>query len=124
MRCAELLPGEGRHHCSGSFIKMLTKEGVDSVHTLGFVFGCISMGLGRIGEVFERGADFRGNGWFESHLAHVFSRLGGLLASKGGQMFIYYWPLRGPFCWLVLWPGGSFLRLVGNRFLLSHGRAP
>jgi hypothetical protein len=37
-----------------------TKEGVDSVHTLGFGFGCTGLGLGRNGDVFERVADSQG----------------------------------------------------------------
>jgi hypothetical protein len=36
------------------------KRGVDSVHTLGFRFGCTGLGLGRIGDVFERVADLQG----------------------------------------------------------------
>ncbi|MDQ0864639.1 hypothetical protein QF036_002220 [Arthrobacter globiformis] len=42
------------------WLKMLTKEGVDSVHTLGFGFGCTGLGLGRTGEVFGGEADFQG----------------------------------------------------------------
>jgi hypothetical protein len=43
-----------------SRLKMAKKEGVDTVHTLGFGFGCTTIGLGRIGEVFERVADSLG----------------------------------------------------------------
>jgi hypothetical protein len=44
---------EGPSHADGLGLKVLTKEGVDSVHTLGFGFGCTGLGLVRIGEVFE-----------------------------------------------------------------------
>jgi hypothetical protein len=40
--------------------QMLEKEGVDSVHTPGFGFGCIGVGLGRIKDVFEKVANFQG----------------------------------------------------------------
>lgn len=36
------------------------KGGVHNVHTLGSGFSCSGVGLGRIGEVFESGADFQG----------------------------------------------------------------
>ena len=43
---------------------------------------------------------------FESHLGHVFSLFRGLWASECGQI-LTCGPLRGPFCWPVLGPGGS-----------------
>lgn len=49
----------GTVHAGPSWLKMLTKEGVDSVHTLGFGFGCTGVGPGRIGEDFGRVADFQ-----------------------------------------------------------------
>ena len=49
----------GTIHAGPSWLKMLTKEGVDSVHTLGFGFGCTGVGPGRIGENFGRVADFQ-----------------------------------------------------------------
>jgi hypothetical protein len=36
-----------------------TKRGVDTVHTLGFGFGCTGLGPGRTGDVFGRVADFQ-----------------------------------------------------------------
>jgi hypothetical protein len=36
------------------------KEGVDTVHILGFGFGCTGLELRRIGEVFSSVADFQG----------------------------------------------------------------
>jgi hypothetical protein len=36
------------------------KEGVDTVHTLGFGFSCTGVGLGRTGDVFGSVADFQG----------------------------------------------------------------
>jgi hypothetical protein len=69
-------------------LKVLTKEGVDSVHTLGFGFGCTGLGLGRITDVFGGVADLQGRGWFESHLGHVFSLFRGFLASECGQIVL------------------------------------
>jgi hypothetical protein len=53
------VPLRGRS-LSAFCINMGKKEGVDSVHTWGFVFGCTGIGLGRIGDVFGRGADLLG----------------------------------------------------------------
>ena len=41
-------------------LKMVTKEVMNIVHTFGFGFSCISVGLCRIGEVFGGVADFQG----------------------------------------------------------------
>jgi hypothetical protein len=45
---------------------------VDSVHTLGFGFGCTGTGPGRIGRISGEWRIFRGSGWFESHLGTSF----------------------------------------------------
>jgi hypothetical protein len=45
---------------------MVTKEAVDSVHTLGFGFGSTAVGLGRTGMFSKEWRIFRGSGWFES----------------------------------------------------------
>jgi hypothetical protein len=49
----------GSSHSYGLGFKRLKKEGVDSVHTWGFGFGCTGIGPGRIADVFERAADLR-----------------------------------------------------------------
>ena len=59
-------------------IKSTQKEDVDSVHTLGFGFGCTGIGLGRTGMFSKEWRICRGRGWFESHLVHVFSLFRGL----------------------------------------------
>jgi hypothetical protein len=49
----------GTVHAGPSWLKMLTKEGVHNVHTLGFGFGCTGVGLGRTDDVFGRMAAFQ-----------------------------------------------------------------
>ncbi|MFC9353971.1 hypothetical protein [Arthrobacter sp. NPDC057013] len=57
------------------------KDGVHIVHTLGFGFGCIGVGLVRIGDVFGGSGGFsRVGAWFESHLGHVFSLFRGFFS--------------------------------------------
>lgn len=61
---------------------VLTKEGVDSVHTLGVGFGCTGLRLGMFSKDWRIP---RWSGWFESHLGHVFSLFRGFLASDCAQ---------------------------------------
>ena len=44
----------------GFGLEMPTKEGVHTVHTLGFRLACTGIGPGRIGDVFGGVADFQG----------------------------------------------------------------
>jgi hypothetical protein len=57
---AGLSSGKGGCRSLGKAAEMVTKEGVDSVHTLGFGFGCTGVGLGRTGDVLGGVADFQG----------------------------------------------------------------
>jgi len=75
---------------------MTQKEGVDSVHTLGFGFGCTGVGLGRMGRTLGEWRFFWGSGWFESHRGHAFSLFRGLLASECGH-FVHLWAPSGAY---------------------------
>ena len=56
--CKKLSADRAGLHASGH--QAGTKEGVDTVHTLGFGFSCTGLGLARIGDIFERMADLQG----------------------------------------------------------------
>jgi hypothetical protein len=110
-------PGEGRHHCSGSFIKMLTKEGVDTVHSTPWTsYSVVSASdLAGLGRFSKEGLIFRVGARFESHLGHVFPCQGPFWASECVYPPRPMWlgPVSSPRymqLWLAfLWPVPSFL---------------
>jgi hypothetical protein len=57
---------------------MLTNEGVDSVHTLVWDSVVPASDWAGLGMFSGEWRIFRGSGWFESHLGHVFSLFRGL----------------------------------------------
>jgi hypothetical protein len=59
---------------------------------------------------------FRGSGWFESHLGHVFSLFRGFLASECCTYCVVKGPLRGPFSLVAVGLGGWLPRSVFGGF--------
>ena len=76
-------------HLVGGGLKTGTKEGVHSVHTLCFGFGCTGVGLVRIGDVFGGGADLQGEEPCSSPTSGtVFSQVRGFLAFECAQFVL------------------------------------
>ena len=92
------------------------KEGVHTVHTLGFGFGCTGAGLGRIGDVSGEWRLFRGSARFESHTSGtVFSLFKGFLAFDCGHS-VHLWAPSGAFFIAGRCVAGCLLAFLDRRF--------
>jgi hypothetical protein len=93
---------------------MMKKQGVDSVHTLGFGFGCTDIGLVRIGDVFGGVADFQGERLVRVPPRAQCFRRSGAFRPLSVDKLCCEGPLRGPFSLVA----GCLLAVLADRLLV------